>query len=203
MSERHDCTDFRNRLDAGGVDPDVAVACVECAALLRAEHALALLWAARPAAGATATTTIATSDATFVARVLERVAVTPQRTPLDVVLPVVDLVPWWIRALMRREAILTGALATAVAIAAPTLAAIAPSVSEFGASASRAILLALAPLVAPLAHAAGTNPLVGTGLLLGLAPLVALLSWGGYRLGVAVGGARLSPVERAAVGVRA
>ena len=86
---------------------------------------------------------------------------------------------------------------------ASTTPSVAPTVSEFGASASRAILVALAPFMAPLAHAAGTNPLVATGLLLGFAPLVAMLSWGGYRLGVAVGGGRLSPVGRAAVGVRA
>ncbi len=199
-----DCRQFERWLDDGGAllrdtgsalprDADLprahAAGCVACARRLAAEDALAALFAV-PAGAPPAT-------AGFAARVLARVAQTPQAAPAPVAPSLTaapaDALPWWIRVAARPEGAIAFATAGLALLLTPQLHGLARVAPQWGQAALGGMSMVLTPWLSPILERAGANPLVGAGVACAFLPGIALGSYALYRLGMEIARWRLVP----------
>ncbi len=198
-----DCTQFQRWLDDGalaaGGDSAMSAgthlaACAECAALLSADHSVVRLFTTSNSAS------LAAVPADFAARVMARVALTPQLDPVAATMdPALarlsaDPLPWWIRAVARPEGAVACAIAGLAILFSPQLFGLARVAPQWSSAALGTLTLLVSPWLAPILSRLEANPLVGLGVGLALLPLLALLTWALYRLGVQLARVRLVPV---------
>ena len=184
------CRDLERWLDDGGA-PDRYVEamahariCAHCSAALGSVDELETLLAA-PSAPA---------PAGFAARVMARVALTPQvraRIPVTELLPFFETVPWWVRLALEPASLLALLLASVLVWRGDTLFALASSGAvQLAAWLARSLHTPVpvpAPAIAP-ADAIWLQPLVLTCIALGAAPLALMGSRLLYRWSATLAG---------------
>jgi hypothetical protein len=200
-----DCRQFARWLDDGGADPAVtsqalahAAECPECGEHLAGEQA-----ALSQLRGEGAVATLPPVPGGFADRVMRQVALTPQvrasRLPAFVALPV-DVLPWWIRAVVQPAGVLALMLAGVAAAFTPQLLGISRRAPQWSADALAALSSGLAPWVERANAIVGRDPLTGSVVLLALLPLAVLAAFGLYRLGALIGTLRLTVPARVPAG---